>query len=214
MQGFNRRHFLKFSSCFGATICAGGAAALLPRSVDAKPKRPPSAESWMDEFISQHSSRTEAAVGVLFVGRFRDPMYFLTSPISWHPDSGQDGYLAPIEVPAGFVTDFASIPRLFWSIFRPDGDYAHAAVIHDYLYWTRSRPRDVADEILKRDMQDLHVDRSSIAEIYTAVRAFGSGAWEDNATLKASGEKRILKVYPNDPSILWSDWKKRPDVFA
>ncbi|WP_210249059.1 MULTISPECIES: DUF1353 domain-containing protein [unclassified Bradyrhizobium] len=169
----------------------------------------------MDQLISQqHSSRSEAAVGVLFVGRFRDPMYFLTSPISWHPNSGQDGDLAPIEVPAGFVTDFASIPRIFWSIFRPDGDYAHAAVIHDYLYWTQSRPRNVADQILKRDMQDLRVDRNSVAEIYSAVRTFGSGAWNDNATLKANGEKRILKIYPNDPSILWSDWKKRPDVFA
>jgi hypothetical protein len=214
MQNFTRRCFLDMSSGFGAALCASGTAALLPRSVGAEPKRSGSAERWMDQFISQHSSRTEAAVGVLFVGRFRDPMYFLTSPISWHPDSGQAGYLAPIEVPAGFVTDLASIPRIFWSILRPDGEYAHAAVIHDYLYWTQSRPRDVADEILKRDMQDLHVDRNSIAEIYAAVRAFGSGAWEDNATLKASGEKRILKVYPNDPSILWSDWKKRPDVFA
>ncbi|ECG8634089.1 DUF1353 domain-containing protein, partial [Salmonella enterica subsp. salamae] len=39
-----------------------------------------------------------------------------------------------IEVPAGFVTDLATIPRIFWSLMPPDGKYAKAAIIHDYLY--------------------------------------------------------------------------------
>jgi hypothetical protein len=62
-----------------------------------------------------------------------------------------------IEVPAGFVTDFASVPRLpiaFWLF----GDTAHApAVIHDYLVrveypqckieWTQAA--DVFEEAMK-----------------------------------------------------------------
>lgn len=39
-----------------------------------------------------------------------------------------------IRVPAGFVTDFASIPRAFWVVFPPTGKYGKAAVVHDYLY--------------------------------------------------------------------------------
>ena len=38
-----------------------------------------------------------------------------------------------LEVPAGYRTDFASVPRFFWRIFPPMGRYARAAVVHDYL---------------------------------------------------------------------------------
>lgn len=39
-----------------------------------------------------------------------------------------------IEVPAGLITDLATIPRIFWILLPPDGKYAKAAIIHDYLY--------------------------------------------------------------------------------
>ena len=39
-----------------------------------------------------------------------------------------------IRVPVGFVTDFASIPRVFWDWIPPTGAYGKAAVVHDYLY--------------------------------------------------------------------------------
>ena len=38
------------------------------------------------------------------------------------------------EVPVGFETDFASIPRVARAIYAPDGPWAPAAVIHDFLY--------------------------------------------------------------------------------
>jgi hypothetical protein len=40
-----------------------------------------------------------------------------------------------VTVPAGFVTDFASIPRPFWSILPTWGKYGPPAVVHDFLYW-------------------------------------------------------------------------------
>jgi hypothetical protein len=39
-----------------------------------------------------------------------------------------------IEVPVGFETDFASVPRGLWNFFPPTGPYGKAAVIHDWLY--------------------------------------------------------------------------------
>jgi Protein of unknown function (DUF1353) len=39
-----------------------------------------------------------------------------------------------IEVPVGFVTDFASIPRPLWAVIPPRGKYNRPAIIHDYLY--------------------------------------------------------------------------------
>jgi hypothetical protein len=50
--------------------------------------------------------------------------------------------------------------------------------------------------------------------IYQAVSRFGQAAWDSNAELKASGEKRLLKKYPSDPTTTWDEWKKQPDVFA
>lgn len=39
-----------------------------------------------------------------------------------------------IRVPALFVTDGASIPKMFHTVMGPFGSYFQAAVIHDYLY--------------------------------------------------------------------------------
>lgn len=36
-------------------------------------------------------------------------------------------------VPAGYVTDFASVPRLLWFFTPPSGEYTLAAIVHDWL---------------------------------------------------------------------------------
>src|SRR5262249_6063867 len=99
---------------------------------------------WMDRWIQEG----RAPVGGLYLGRFADPIYFLTQPITWKPNKGQEKY-HEVTVPTGFVTDLASIPSSFWSLLRPDGLYAYAAILHDYLYWFQTRPREQCDMILK-----------------------------------------------------------------
>lgn len=37
-------------------------------------------------------------------------------------------------IPAGFITDFASIPRIFTPLLPRTGRHNRAAVLHDYLY--------------------------------------------------------------------------------
>lgn len=44
-------------------------------------------------------------------------------------------------VPQGFVTDLASVPRVFWSLLPPQGGYEAAAVLHDYLCIQLARAR-------------------------------------------------------------------------
>lgn len=41
--------------------------------------------------------------------------------------------LGRIDIPAGFNTDFNSVPRILWNIFPP-ADYLEAALPHDFLY--------------------------------------------------------------------------------
>lgn len=38
-----------------------------------------------------------------------------------------------VTIPAGFLTDGASVPRAFWSMLPPWGIYGQPAVVHDYL---------------------------------------------------------------------------------
>lgn len=42
-----------------------------------------------------------------------------------------------VNVVAGFETDFASVPRLFWTLLPASGPHNRAAVVHDFLYARR-----------------------------------------------------------------------------
>lgn len=69
-----------------------------------------------------------------------NPKYKLTAPLLY-----VSSFLKGIEeydelfggglvtVPAGFITDLASIPWPYNKVFKPDGKWSRAAVVHDYL---------------------------------------------------------------------------------
>ena len=83
-----------------------------------------------------------------------------------------------ITVPAGFLTDGASVPRIFWNIFSPFGSCFPAALIHDYLYSKASSPewvidRDMVDGIFLAAMKDVGVGWLTRHVIYRAVRLGG-----------------------------------------
>ena len=85
-----------------------------------------------------------------------------------------------IDVPIGTYTDFASIPRLLWTVFPRWGKYGNAAVIHDWLYWDQGRTRKEADDIFLEGMYQLQVPKWTRNTIYYAVRLFGFIAWRSN----------------------------------
>jgi hypothetical protein len=88
-----------------------------------------------------------------------------------------------IVVPAGFLTDFASIPRVFWRLLPPVGRYGKAAVVHDYLYRTGCHPcsRPLADRVFLDAMRDLGVSWPVRRVMWAAVRAFGCFAYVTRA---------------------------------
>jgi hypothetical protein len=101
-----------------------------------------------------------------------------------------------IEVPAGFITDFASVPRIFWLIFPPWGKYGNAAVIHDYLYWVQlnAYPKNRADQIFQQGMDVLGVGKVTTWALYTAVKLFGQLAWNSNRKAKQKGRKKSVEI--------------------
>ncbi|ECH9713658.1 DUF1353 domain-containing protein [Salmonella enterica subsp. enterica serovar Javiana] len=82
-----------------------------------------------------------------------------------------------ISVPAGFITDLASVPRIFWTLLPPDGKYAKAAIIHDWMYDNALRTKKEADLIFLDGMTVLGVPRWKRTIMYYAVKLFGRGMY-------------------------------------
>ena len=80
---------------------------------------------------------------------------------------------ATITVPSGYVTDFASVPRIPF-VYDHLGDIAQRpAVIHDYLYSKGELARDVADGILLEAMELTEIPWAKRRLIYLGVRFGG-----------------------------------------
>lgn len=90
-------------------------------------------------------------------------------------------------VPAGFVTDLASIPQFMQNVIPKTGKYNSAAVLHDYLYtFQPDKPvpmtRDLADNVLRRAMESCKVNIITRRLIYWGVRAGGCMIWNRHTT--------------------------------
>jgi hypothetical protein len=110
-----------------------------------------------------------------------------------------------ITVPAGFVTDFASVPwygRWFISVL---GKHSIPAIVHDYLYWEQRCSRDQADAILREAMGEYSSSSYDQMAVYYAVKYGAQGAWDQNAADRKKGYIKVLTgAYQNIP--LNSGW--------
>jgi Protein of unknown function (DUF1353) len=104
----------------------------------------------------------------------------------------------PIVAPAGFWTNFASVPKILWPIIDPY-DLGRAPVVHDYLYFAGYRDdRDYCDEVFFEAMMVDGIDRWKCSVAYRAVSWFGGWAWANyrkvnfNHYLAWRGEKFIM----------------------
>lgn len=122
------------------------------------------------------------------------PLLPLKDGIHWKAMSfmryyeGEEGSECYVEVPAGAITDLASIPRIFRAIFSPWGRYGPAAIVHDQLYTDKQMvvkgviapiTRKKADDIFLEAMGVLEVPMWQRYTIYAGVRAGGWMAWND-----------------------------------
>lgn len=86
-----------------------------------------------------------------------------------------------VDVPVGYLSDGASVPRLFWWLLPPQGDYGQAAVLHDYLceHLTQVKhgvtvpiTRVQADDALRDAMVALGVPRWKRNVMFIAVAVY------------------------------------------
>lgn len=102
-----------------------------------------------------------------------------------------------IDVPVGFMTDFASVPRPLWWLFPRWGLYGNAAVIHDYLYWDRSRSRKESDNIFLEAMQVLEVGFVTRNLLFLGVRVGGWIAWWGSKRRSNKGRNKVAARAPS-----------------
>ncbi|KDE74794.1 hypothetical protein FUSO7_01115 [Fusobacterium necrophorum BFTR-2] len=119
-----------------------------------------------------------------------------------------NGYI--IKVPTSFITDLASVPKIFWSIFPPSGKWTPAAVIHDFLYSKFNDTginRTLADRIFLLIMKELGVGYLKRNTMYKAVRIFGESSWKEK--IRNEGYKDIAVVDHTQEALkYYSKWAK------
>lgn len=113
------------------------------------------------------------------VASYDDANWIVTEPYRYVTRSVRHGTV--IVVPAGFITDGASVPRYFWRVIPPFGRHFNAAVVHDWLY--RNQPhlltKDEADMVLLEIMEHDGVPGGRQRAMFLAVREFGQKSYEE-----------------------------------
>lgn len=100
-----------------------------------------------------------------------------------------------LEVPAGLITDFASLPRLARVLIRTSGRVATAAVVHDYLYGRPEYTRRESDLVLYHACRDSAIGPVMSRLIYCGVRLGGWLAWR--RAQRRAKDARILERQRN-----------------
>jgi len=116
-----------------------------------------------------------------------------------------------IEIPSGFITDFASIPSFLWIFVQPFGRHASAAVVHDYLYALKQvGTRKHADFIFRAAMAENGVSFMRRNLMYFAVRLFGGKPFNHNKDWQFVDPEFGDPVEPpleKIKQIMWRPWK-------
>ncbi len=82
-----------------------------------------------------------------------------------------------IKVPVGFITDFASVPRIPGLYWWFGGRANRPATIHDFLYANHIYDRRTADQIFLEALKADGYNLITSNMMYAAVRLFGRRAY-------------------------------------
>jgi len=112
-----------------------------------------------------------------------------------------------ITVPAGFISDYASIPRFLWPFAPRWGKYGKAAVVHDYLYDTHEKTRKEADGIFYDAMVILGTPPWKAKTMYRSVRMFGGNAYKDHSSYIVGLKKTMIEIPELAEDVCFTDYK-------
>jgi hypothetical protein len=121
---------------------------------------------------------------------FNKDVATLLEPLYWDCDELYSGLR--VMVPSGFVSDGATVPRLFWWFMPPFGDRGtRAALLHDYLLEMIDSGTPVAEQITRG-----HADW----QLFLALRALKVSTW------RAS----VIYLGVRTWSMVYEAWQRLP----
>lgn len=134
----------------------------------------------MNTLAFRHFNATAQVQYSNFASEALDGDYWVvTDPFVYYlGDKGSDTF---VRIPNGYLTDGASVPRIFWNIIPPWGKYGQAAIVHDYLceYLEVETPtgkrkitRKECDDILLEAMKVLGVPGGRAWMIHSGVAMY------------------------------------------
>jgi hypothetical protein len=112
-----------------------------------------------------------------------------------------------INVPVGFVTDFASIP----DFIKPTLDkipHTVPGLVHDYLYWRGECSQKEADHIFDLALQQVGTSPLESKVLWEAVDKFGEKAYAENHKYRTDGYPRIIPERYIEAIPLNTEWDK------
>lgn len=107
--------------------------------------------------------------------------WILTDSLIYQSDVAKQTFV----VPRGFRTDLASVPRLPVIFWLTGATSDKAAVVHDFLYSTRTVPRKMADDVLAEASKVMGVPAWRRGLMWLGVRIGGGAYWEESAPAPA-----------------------------
>ena len=133
--------------------------------------------------------------------------WLLTSPLVYRVGTTGE----KIIVPAGFVTDLASVPRGLCTLLSSTDRYMRAAIVHDFLYWDQTCTKKQADKTLLAAMIEANVAPWKRTAVYLGVDVGGGGAWASNAEDRRNRLIRVIpKQHRNIPSgVTWFQYRRQ-----
>jgi hypothetical protein len=101
-----------------------------------------------------------------------DGLWRLTAPLVYQSDVAKMTFT----VPAGFITDLASVPRIPIAYLLAGGTSNEASVVHDFIYSTHPVARATADAVLKEASLLTGVPKWRAWLMWAGVRVGGGGS--------------------------------------
>jgi hypothetical protein len=93
-----------------------------------------------------------------------------------------DGFI--ITVPAGRITDFASVPRCIQWLLSDRAVYSNASIIHDWLYFSGEHDHETCDAVFHEALKEMDgagwFDRTVM---FLALLLFGGAAYRRHRKL-------------------------------
>ena len=103
------------------------------------------------------------------VTRFKERVFILDDVLLYESDL----LACIVEIPAGFSSDGASVPKALWWMYHPFGRYLRAAVVHDWFCVTQSINYKEAALVFREAMKVCGVNKWRRNKMYWAVKLFG-----------------------------------------